>query len=79
MFGLRLDPSRRQRAVVQLSALLAELAASPLARPASPFKDLPRRRGVTWLEPTVAVELQYNDMTGGRLRARVLRGFARHA
>src|SRR5262249_24847803 len=55
------------------SALLTELAASPLARPTSPFADLPRRRGVTWLEPTIAVELQYNELTGGRLRAPVLR------
>ena len=45
------------------------LAASPLARSTSPFANLPRRRGVTWLEPTIAVEIQYNDITGGRLRA----------
>jgi hypothetical protein len=36
--------------------------------------DLKRRRGVTWLEPKVAVEVQYNDPTGGKLRAPVLRG-----
>jgi len=59
------------------SALLAELAGSPLARPTSPFTDLPRCRGVTWLEPTIGVEVQYNEMTGGRLRAPVLRGFNR--
>jgi ATP-dependent DNA ligase len=46
-------------------ALLAELAGSSLARPTSPFVDLSRRRGVTWLEPEIAVEIQYNDITGG--------------
>src|SRR5262245_28684730 len=55
------------------SALLTEIAGSPLARPTSPFADLSRRRGVTWLEPTIAVDLQYNELTGGRLRAPVLR------
>jgi hypothetical protein len=53
--------------------MLKELAASPLVQPTSPFVDLKRRRGVTWLEPKVAVEVQYNDLTGGRLRAPVLR------
>jgi hypothetical protein len=48
-------------------ALLAELAGSSLARLTSPFVDLTRRRGVTWLE------VQYNEITGGRLRAPVLR------
>ena len=42
------------------SALLGELAVSPLARSTSPFADVPRRRGVTWLEPSIAVEIQYN-------------------
>jgi len=27
---------------------------------------------VTWLKPTITVEVQYNEMTGGRLRAPVL-------
>jgi bifunctional non-homologous end joining protein LigD len=54
-------------------AMLRELAGSPLARSPSPFVDLVHRRGVTWLEPRVAVEVQYNEMTGGRLRAPVLR------
>ena len=57
-------------------AFLAELAGSPLVRPTSPFVDLPRRRNVTWLDPKLAVEVQYNDLTGGRLRAPVLRGLA---
>ena len=38
------------------SALLGELAASPPTRATSPVADVPRRRGVTWLEPTIAVE-----------------------
>jgi bifunctional non-homologous end joining protein LigD len=58
------------------SAMLKELAASPLVRPTPPFIDLKRRRGVIWLEPTVAVEVQYNGLTGGRLRAPVLLGMA---
>jgi hypothetical protein len=33
------------------SAMLKELAASPLVRPTSPFVDLVRRRSVTWLDP----------------------------
>ena len=56
------------------TALLTELAGSPLVRPASPFADLTRRRGVRWLEPKLTVEVQYNDLTGRRLRAPVLRG-----
>jgi hypothetical protein len=55
------------------------LGEGPLARPTSPFADLPRRHGVTWLAPTIAVELQYKQMTAGRLRAPVLRGFAKQA
>jgi bifunctional non-homologous end joining protein LigD len=58
------------------SAVLTELAASPLAMPTSSFIDLPRRRGVVWLEPSISVEVQYNEMTGGRLRAPILRGFS---
>jgi hypothetical protein len=50
-----------------------EFAGSPLARPMSPFADLRHRRGVTWLKPRVAMEIQYDDLTRGRLRAPVLR------
>ena len=57
------------------SALLAELAASPLASQTSPFVDLPRRRGVTWLAPTIGVGPAYAEMTGARLCAPVLRRF----
>jgi bifunctional non-homologous end joining protein LigD len=54
-------------------AMLEQLATSPLMRATSPFADVARRRGVTWLEPRLRVEVQYNEMTGGRLRAPVLR------
>jgi hypothetical protein len=54
---------------------MTELATSPLVRRTSPFVDLKTRRGATWLEPRLTVEVQYNDLTGGRLRAPVLRGF----
>jgi hypothetical protein len=33
-----------------------------------------RGRGVVWLEPTVTVEAQYNELCRGRLRDAVLRG-----
>ena len=59
------------------SLLLGELAGSPLARAVSPFVDLTRRRGVTWLDPRVTAEVQYNEMTGGRLRAPILRKIER--
>jgi bifunctional non-homologous end joining protein LigD len=57
-------------------AMLREQAGSPLTRATSPFIDLVRRRGVTWLEPRVTVEVQYN-LTGGRLQAAVLRRISR--
>jgi hypothetical protein len=34
-------------------------------------------RGVMWLEPTVTVEVQYNELMQGRLRDAVLRGRSR--
>jgi hypothetical protein len=33
-----------------------------------------RVRGVVWVEPTVTVEVQYNEMMLGRLRDAVQRG-----
>jgi bifunctional non-homologous end joining protein LigD len=41
----------------------------PLIRPASPFKDAPRERGVTWLEPTLIAQIGFTELTGdGKLR-----------
>jgi hypothetical protein len=31
-------------------------------------------RGLTWLDPKLTVDVQFNELTGGRLRAPVLRG-----
>jgi hypothetical protein len=33
-----------------------------------------RVRGVVWVEPTITVEVQYNELMQGRLRDAVLRG-----
>ena len=33
-----------------------------------------RGRGIVWLEPSVTVEVQYNELMQGRLRDAVLRG-----
>ena len=40
----------------------------------SPFHDLRLPRGVTWLEPTLHVELTYSEVMEGRLRDPVYRG-----
>jgi hypothetical protein len=39
----------------------------------SPFADLRRRRGVTWLPPSVTAEVTFAELVAGRLRAPVLR------
>lgn len=46
-------------------AMLRELEASPILRATAPFVDLARRRGVTWLESRLAVELSYAEVAGG--------------
>jgi bifunctional non-homologous end joining protein LigD len=56
---------------------LAELAArfQPLVRPAPPFVDPPRERGVTWLEPRLVAQIGFMERTAdGRLRHPVFRG-----
>jgi bifunctional non-homologous end joining protein LigD len=45
-------------------------------RSASPFNDFRLSRGVTWLEPTVEVELTYSELMEARLRDPVYRGLA---
>jgi bifunctional non-homologous end joining protein LigD len=41
----------------------------PFVRPASPFADAPRERGVTWLEPTLVAQIGFTERTGdGKLR-----------
>ena len=40
----------------------------------SPFHDFRLSRGVTWLEPTLTVELTYSEVMEGRLRDPVYRG-----
>jgi hypothetical protein len=37
-------------------------------RSASPFHDFRLSRGVTWLEPTLSVEVTYGDLVDDRLR-----------
>jgi len=41
----------------------------------SPFHDFRQSRGVTWLEPTVHVELTYSELMDGRLRDPVYRAW----
>jgi bifunctional non-homologous end joining protein LigD len=43
-------------------------------RSTSPFHDFRLSRGVTWLEPTLRVELTYSEVMEGRLRDPVYRG-----
>jgi bifunctional non-homologous end joining protein LigD len=45
-------------------------------RSTSPFHDFALSRGVTWLEPALAVELTYSELMEGRLRDPVYRGVA---
>ena len=40
----------------------------------SPFHDFRLSRAVTWLEPTLYVELTYSELMEGRLRDPVYRG-----
>lgn len=40
----------------------------------SPFDDFSVSRGVTWLEPTLTVEVTYSEIMEGRLRDPVYRG-----
>jgi hypothetical protein len=42
----------------------------------SPFHDFRLSRGVTWLEPTLSVEITYSEIIEGRLRDPVYRGIA---
>ena len=44
-------------------------------RSTTPFHDFRLSRGVTWLEPTLHVELTYSEVMEGRLRDPVYRGF----
>jgi hypothetical protein len=43
-------------------------------RSTSPFHDFGLSRGVTWLEPTLTVELTYSELMEGRLRDPGYRG-----
>ena len=43
-------------------------------RSSSPFRDVRFSRGVTWLEPTITVEVTYSELMEGRLRDPVYRG-----
>src|SRR5262249_14728607 len=45
-------------------------------RSSSPFHDFNVTRGVTWLEPTLHVEVTYSELMEGRLRDPVYRGLA---
>ena len=45
-------------------------------RSTTPFHDFGLSRGVTWLEPTLHVELTYSEVMEGRLRDPVYRGLA---
>jgi hypothetical protein len=45
-------------------------------RKTSPFHDFGLSRGVTWLEPTLHVEVTYSEVMEGRLRDPVYRGLA---
>ena len=52
-------------------------ALTPLARPTSPFRDVPREdaRDASWVEPVLVAEVSYGELTGpGRLRHPVWRG-----
>jgi len=40
----------------------------------SPFHDFRLLRGVTWLEPTLTVDLNYSEVMEGRLRDPICRG-----
>jgi bifunctional non-homologous end joining protein LigD len=42
---------------------------TPLVRPTSPFKDAPRERGVTWIEPRLVAQIGFTEKThDGKLR-----------
>lgn len=48
---------------------------APLVRPTSPFADLTRQRGATWLEPRLVVQVAFTERTSdGRLRHPVFLG-----
>jgi bifunctional non-homologous end joining protein LigD len=38
----------------------------PLARPTSPFVDVPRERDVTWLEPELVAQIAFTELTSDR-------------
>jgi hypothetical protein len=46
-----------------------ELLRQGRERSTSPFHDFRLARGVTWLEPTLTVELTYSEIMEGRLRS----------
>jgi hypothetical protein len=48
-------------------------------RSSSPFRDFRVSRDVTWVEPTLHVEVTYSEIMEGRLRDPVSRGLARGA
>ena len=50
------------------------LLAQARERSSSPFPDFRLSRGVTWLEPTLNVEVTYSELMEGRLRDPVYRG-----
>jgi hypothetical protein len=53
-----------------------ELLRQDRQRSTSPFHDFRLSRGVTWLEPTLSVEITYSEIIEGRLRDPVYRGIA---
>jgi hypothetical protein len=54
-----------------------ELLRQGRERCTSPFHDFRLSRGVTWLEPTLTVELTYSELMEGRLRDPVYRSTVR--
>ena len=54
-------------------AVLADLVEHARVASCSPFHDGPNTRRATWFEPSLKVELTYNEMMEGRLRDPVLR------
>ena len=72
LVGERLDGALLYRGAVVLdaaAAFLLELAHSPLARPTSPFLDLPQDPDAMWLEPRLTVEVEYDESETGLLGA----------
>jgi bifunctional non-homologous end joining protein LigD len=57
-------------------ATVAELLEQCPVAKASPFREPPKSRRVTWLEPRARITVTYNELMEGRLRDPVFRGIA---